>query len=196
MLRDLLAAATQTTGRSRLVLPESADTLAPFLDVLLHDADPFADLSDVLASLPTIRLMSKYDTSQRLTYAVTTLKCHVMEGDVCPLQVFIVGSALGAAGLDLCRTAIVHGDVPTAHPSAQALVAPYWDSVDADYKHALTTSWAVSDDPKERGNKFIQIMSHCELRRDGTDKADGASGVVWRRVIAGAVLAVRSRHSH
>ncbi|KAL1409504.1 hypothetical protein Q8F55_003487 [Vanrija albida] len=162
VLRDLLSA--QQPGRSRLPLPEQAADLAPFLDILLHDADPFADLSDVLSALPAIRLMAKYDTPQRLTYAVTTLKCHVMEGAVCPLQVFIVGAALGdgfgGLGLDLCRTAIVHGDVPTAHPSAQALVAPFWDTVDPAYKAALTASWAESDDPKARGNKFIQIMSH------------------------------------
>lgn len=163
VLRDLAASASvHLTGGNipTLALPEPSSTLGPFLAVLTHNSDPLPSAPNVVHDLPTLSLLVKYDCAQALTYTTTTLKCLLMEahtGAVCPFQAFILGAHLG--DLDLCRTAIVHGDVPPLDSGAQAALKPYRDALPKVYTDALRSCWNASADPRTRGNLFVEYMS-------------------------------------
>lgn len=154
-----------TSGRP-VHVRESGSALQALLAIIIAGEEPFAHAPNVVQDLATLQLLVKYDCKPALTYATTTLKCLLMEGDVCPFQSFILGAQLG--DLDLCRTAIVHGDVPPLDAGAQTFLQPYRDTLPAVYADALRDCWNSSTDPKARGNMFIELMSLSDSD-DGSD---------------------------
>jgi len=145
-----------------LSINEPASVLAPFLDVLMGDADVFPvsnNRASVLGAIDVLRLFVKYDCTTQLTLAATALKCMVMEHDVCPLEVFILGAAIG--DVTLCRTAIVFcdkDDITALDNEAHAdAIQAHWKAVPATYKIALLKAWEVKD-PRDRGNRFTEAM--------------------------------------
>lgn len=95
-------------------LNASSRALASFLTAAFGGV-PFADGANVLCALDALLLLQQNDCMRPLQSAITELKVRVMEGEVCPMQAFVLGAHL--RDLDLCRTAIVYGDVPAATPA-------------------------------------------------------------------------------
>lgn len=155
MFRNLLTS-------SVLHVPEPSLSLAPLLDVLLGDGHVFpvvnARASILGRPLELMRLLVKYDCTTALTYAVTSLKCMVMEHDVCPLEVFILGAAID--DIALCRAAIVYSDredITNVEPAIAETIQEHWSAVPPKYKMALLRAWEASD-PRVRGNRFAEEM--------------------------------------
>lgn len=116
--------------------------------------------ASILGALPVMRLLAKYSCTVHLTAARTALTCLVMEHDVCPLEVFVLGAAV--RDIALCRTAIVYGDdgddlAPRDAEARAAALQSYWHDVDPVYRAALAKAWEVQD-PKDRGNRFVEAM--------------------------------------
>ncbi|BEJ13276.1 hypothetical protein CspHIS471_0304500 [Cutaneotrichosporon sp. HIS471] len=166
------------TLSSPVRLPAPAQTLAPFLRAALG-GDPFT--ADLLASRDSLLLLQSYGCNTALRAAVTELKVRLMDGAACPVQVFVLAAHL--RDLDLCRTAIVYGDVPqrvtavyddvfydsddeasSDGPSSPTIstdpanVLAHLETIPQEYRTAMSAAWNSSSDPRDRGNSFVRHM--------------------------------------
>ncbi|GMK58251.1 hypothetical protein CspeluHIS016_0502830 [Cutaneotrichosporon spelunceum] len=161
-------------------LPAPATTLGPFLGAALG-SNTFPFTPNLLAARDSLLLLQTYGCSTALRAAVTELKVRLMDGTACPLQVFVLAAHL--RDLDLCRTAIVYGDVPQktvpvledvfydsddegssdgpASPTVgtdAADVLAHLETIPHEYRAAMSAAWNSSTDPRDRGNSFIRHM--------------------------------------
>lgn len=190
-----------------LHLDEDAVSLRPFLAVIagedifahLHnndDSSVFDWQPSVLGAMGTLHLLAKYDTRE-LRYALTSLKCLVMEGTVCPLETFILAASVD--NIDLARVAVT-GDIEAAvvtlhaeHPERVARVRSCWESVPESYKAALGEVIHLGD-ARKRGNRFYELM--CLDGRNLLGPTDSRSPLMnGRRMIPKKIPLLRSRPS-
>jgi hypothetical protein len=152
-------------------LPADADALAPFLRAALGAPLPLGP--NLLAARAPLLLLQRYGCGRALRAALTELKVRLMDGAACPVQVFVLAAHL--RDLDLCRTAIVHGEQPSprpfedvfydsedesppASPGLEADVLAQLETIPREYREAMAAAWNSSSDPRDRGNSFVKHM--------------------------------------
>lgn len=143
---------------SSVRLNASSRALASFLTAAFGGV-PFPDGANVLCALDTLLLLQQNDCMRPLQSAITELKVRVMEGEVCPMQAFVLGAHL--RDLDLCRTAIVYGDVPAATPAPPP--ASYKAQVDIKTKAVDDDDVFYSDSEDESDSSDSSFCSPTRL---------------------------------